>query len=372
VSKIVWVWAVAAVSWATAAPAAPKAAVEPPAGGAGAAAPSGTAGSPGVMPDRSSNVGGPPPAVAVDGAPPPPETEAPPTEPAPPAPYLDEDDSADRAAEARAEARRKRRLRRQRLLDAEETRDQHEAGDYGREPTEVLPEAPRPPDWRLIAPHFLIGVERVTNVLAWSATRSVEVQTGPSSGFSSISTTELVTSGTDVSFLGSGGVSNVFGVPRVAMDGMFANGLTLGGSISYMVTSGKEDVLLNGEKQSVDDPTRSVFIFAPRIGFVFEASPVVGVWLRGGVSRIANSIEAQSISSSGQSSSTLKSTMTVVDLTLDPQLLITPVPHVGITLGAVFDIGVGGNTETSSGTATDRYDVKQSSYGVTAGVVAIL
>lgn len=161
------------------------------------------------MPAPSSNVGAPPPAVPADGAPSPSEAEAPPTEPAPPTPDLDEEDSADRAAEERAEAHRKRRLQRQRLLAAEEARDEHDAPDFGRELAEVAA-----PGMAFDRASFLDRSERVTNVQAWSTTRTVEVQTSTSNGFSSISTTELGTSGTDVSFLGSRGVSNLFGYVR--------------------------------------------------------------------------------------------------------------------------------------------------------------
>jgi hypothetical protein len=217
-----------------------------------------------------------------------------------------------------------------------------------------------------------LGVERVTNLLSWSMTESVPVTTSSFNGFPSTTNVDLERSGTDVSFLGSGGASqNVFGLPRVAIDGMFSNGLTLGGSISYMVTSGKSESTNGTGKASSEDPTVSVFIFAPRVGVVIPASPYVGVWLRGGISRISASTDVpQTDPQTGASvGGTQTSTVTLVDLTLDPQLVITPVPHVGITLGALLDIGVSGTGETTGSTTTT--DVKASSYGVSGGLVAI-
>jgi hypothetical protein len=140
-----------------------------------------------------------------------------------------------------------------------------------------------------------------------------------------------------------------------------------------LVSSGKHDVLDfdTTTKRSQGDPTNSIFILAPRVGVVIEASPTVGVWLRGGISRISLSTESNNVDiDTGEPlTTTSTSTVTLVDLTLDPQLVIAPLPHVGITLGALLDIGVGGTAETSGSTTTS--DVTASSYGVSGGLVAI-
>jgi hypothetical protein len=218
----------------------------------------------------------------------------------------------------------------------------------------------------------MLSAERVTNILGWSVTRTATIP-GFNQSFTSDTQVELERSGTDVSFLGSGANSaNVFSVPRVGFDGMFENGLTLGGSLSYLVSSGKHDVLdFETTKRSQGDPTNSIFILAPRVGVVIEASPTVGVWLRGGISRISLSTESNNVDiDTGEPlTTTSTSTVTLVDLTLDPQLVIAPLPHVGITLGALLDIGVGGTAETSGSTTTS--DVTASSYGVSGGLVAI-
>jgi hypothetical protein len=376
------------MSWAAVAQTAPKTAAEqaPGTGGARAAAPSSTAAASSTPP---ATAGAGPTAPVVPPVAPPdttapaaPEAQAlPPEPPASDADLEPEETQAERAAAERLEARRKRRLRRQRLLEAEEEREDRELAREEREPggeaTETAAERPRHDAWRLIGPHFLLGVERVTSVLAWNTTRTVEVTTQTSNGFPTTSSIELAESGTDVSFLGAGGTSvNVFALPRVALDGMLASGLTLGGSLSYVVSSGEEDfIIANGGKVKIEDPTRSVFVLAPRIGFMFQASSIVGVWLRGGVSRISASTESRPIASSTtgqQSEQIVKSTATLVDLTFDPQLVIAPLPHVGFTLGGVLDIGVGGSIESTNGTTTQTRDIKQSSYGLTAGLVAIL
>jgi hypothetical protein len=365
------VWGVAAVVYGLAAQAAPKNAAPAASGAAGGAAvaPSnGAAGAPSAAPTPSAAPGAPEsgaPAVPADGTAP----AAPDAAPAPSAPSAAEREAQEEEEEeeAREAARRKRKRRRQRALDADEAEDDDAAP--------VAPVEPRPEHWRLIGPHVLIGAERLTNVLTWTHTRNVSLE-GSSFGPNNI---DLERAGTDVSFLGSGGVSaNVFGIPRLAIDGMFANGFTLGGSLSYMVTSGEHEyVEFNGSsnsgttKSKVQDPASSVFILAPRLGVMIPASPFVAVWLRGGISRISISTEQQlfDIDTGAALTSTVTNTDTLVNLTLDPQLVITPVPRVGITFGALLDIGVGGTSETS--VSSTVHDIKESAYGVTGGLVAI-
>lgn len=353
--------AVVVMAYGAAAEAAPNAAA-PQVGAAGAAA---TAPSTALTTPAPSSTAVPDAPIAPDATAPPPDTKAPPATP----PADDSNAAAEEQEEQDEEAPRSKRThrRRARVLVAEPTGEEPEAP----EETEVAP--PPVASFRLAGPHFLLSVERITNLLSWSVTHTEEV-TDFNSNFGAVATTlELERSGTDVSFLGSGGAStNVFSIPRVAFDGMFGNGFTLGGSLSYMVVSGKHELSTGGaNKSSLDDGSASVFVFAPRIGVMIPASPFVGVWLRGGVSRISISRDVHPFDgqSGEQLASTVTSTLTLVDITLDPQLVLSPVPHVGITLGALLDIGVSGTAEISGSTTTQ--DVKASSYGVSGGLVAI-
>jgi hypothetical protein len=364
-----WWVAVLVIAHGGTAEAAPKSAAPPVgAAGAGAAATAPSSSAP-ASPSPSS---GPAPEGSV--APPAPDATAPApdtTTPPPTAPAAeDSNGAAEEEEEQEEEPPRKKRAKRHpaRVIAAEDTDQEPESAE--------ATETARPPiqSWRLVGPHFLLGIERITNVLGWSVTESVEVTSSNNNFGGTPTTLELKRGGTDVSFLGSGAVSpNVFGVPRLALDAMLDNGFTLGGSLSYMAVSLEHEQPVSGSvnKASVDDGSSSVFIFAPRIGVMIPASPFVGIWLRGGVSRIAVSSEANLVTSvSGeQITSTVTSTLTLVDLTLDPQLVINPVPHVGITLGALLDIGISGTQETSGAAAS--HDVTASSYGITGGLVAI-
>ena len=268
-------------------------------------------------------------------------------------------EDSDAAIEQREAAlKRRRRLRLLQIQEEEEEERSREERGHVRRVRERRDEEPgeeRAEPWKIVGSHFILSVERVTNVQSWSFSASAQGA-------------EVERSGTDVSFLSSGNSPNVFGIPRVAFDGMLSNGLTLGGSLSYLVTSGKTESKNNGNTLgSADTPTDSIFVIAPRIGVVIPASETVGLWLRGGISRIAMS--SKTTGSVGTSIVDVKTTVTLVDFTLDPQLLICPVPHVGVTLGALLDIGLSGSRETDG--SDSNSDIKASSYGVTAGLVAM-
>jgi hypothetical protein len=315
------------------------------------APPAGTGGTGAEAPPAAPAAGSAPVPAAeatppIQAAPPPP----PPPPPAPP-PQADPDDEDD------YEPRRRRR----------------------RKPLDWQPEdaeQPRTSSFSLRGPHFILSAERLAGVLGHTytieqKTEQVDVFTGQPTGV--VVTRELKHTGTDVTFLGAGPESvNPFIFPRVAFDGMLSNGLTLGGSVSYFVTSGESevpDVDGSGAIVKRESPTTTVFSFSPRLGFLLQASEKVGIWLRGGVTRVSLTTERQQIFN-GEIFSTTE-TQTMLDVTLDPQLVISPVPHVGLLVGAAVDIGASGTLEETSNGIKEQDGLTVSSYGVTAGLAAI-
>jgi hypothetical protein len=306
-----------------------------------------------------------PPADAT--VPPPPVTEPTPPEvaPVPPAPAAEQATAAEEAAvEDRPKKRKKKRKRRyeEEQYEAEEDADPEE-----HEREEEEPEPRRMPSWRLGGQHFVLSAERLSSVLTWSQSIKQEISNG--SFPSSTTTLEAETAGTDVGFLGAGAFDrNPFSIPRVGFDGIFANGFTLGGSLSYIVSSAETtqpDGINSSTKREL--ATQSIFLLSPRVGVLIPTSAQVGIWLRGGITRLNLSSEP------GAGSSNPESSVTFWDLTLDPQLVISPVPHIGITIGAALDIGIAGTIDspTNSSTTSVEPELSASSYGVTAGLAAI-
>lgn len=228
--------------------------------------------------------------------------------------------------------------------------------------------------WHAGQTSFILSAERLTTISGWSTTETVPTTTFPGpSGSSATSSEDFERSGTDVSFLGAGLSRNLYAIPRLSLDGRFSNGFTIGGSLSYIVQSGKHDTAgtASGSKMSVDDPTATYFLFAPRVGVMFEASPTVSVWLRGGITRVSASLEDTGTNPNTGASTSASETLTVLAVTADPQLVFTPIPHVGILLGATLDIGASGTDETNFGGTSESHDYKASSYGVNAGLAAL-
>ena len=331
---------------------------------------------PAAAPDPSAAPAPTDTAPPVDTAPPPPVDTAPPPPPAP-APAA----QAPASDDIEDEAPRRRHKKKRRHLDEEE--DEESTGDSENEwgsresGDEVAPSGGF--GWRLAGTHFILSAERLTSVLSWTRTDTLKISGFSSGGFATSSETiELETSGTDVSFLTTGSRGNLYGTPRVAFDGMFSNGFTLGGSLGYVVMSGKHeepDFTSSGSiatsKHSVDDATIAVFVFAPRLGVMITPTPTLGIWLRGGITRVSAATDGNTGSDIDGNPVSRSTTVTLLAVTLDPQLVFVPVPRVGITLGPVLDIGASGSVDVTEGSTTDSRDVKMSSFGVAGGLALI-
>jgi hypothetical protein len=315
-----------------------------------------------------------PPAPPADGTAPPADAPppAPPADAAPPAAdggprvqWRSEDDGS-------APRKHKKKKKRRHAEDEEQGEEDAEGEDDHWAPVDEEEGAGESGGWHASQTHFILSAERLTTITGWSATETLPNGTfNPNTG--TTSSGDVDTSGTDVSFLGGGLSRNIYAVPRLGFDGRFSNGLTLGGSISYLVQNSKRETQsgTNGSTISRDAPTATVFVFAPRIGVLFEASPKVSVWLRGGLTRVSYSLEDDTPTGTSGATTTSTDTTTVLAVTAEPMLVFTPVPHIGITLAGTLDFGASGSEETTTGSMSESHDYKASSYGVNAGIAAL-
>jgi hypothetical protein len=222
-----------------------------------------------------------------------------------------------------------------------------------RESSEDEPTAARAPGWQLGGSHFVLSFERLTSILSWRNTVKID------------DSREIASSGADVSFLTAGVGRTASALPRIMFDGIVEGGFTIGGGLGFGSSSGSSDGTASG-----DLPTNTAFLIAGRLGYFLPASESVALWFRGGLTRTSITGQVQGTSSTGQPV-TFDSTITAVNVTLDPQIVLVPVPHVGITLGPLLDLPLGGTSRAEGGGESAELDYSSAAYGVTAGASAI-
>jgi hypothetical protein len=171
--------------------------------------------------------------------------------------------------------------------------------------------------------------------------------------------------------------------PRLGVDGVLGPGVTLGGSLMYVIVTGEQEssVTAGGmtTKDKEDLPSLSWFLLHPRIGYLADLSPAFSIWPRGGVSYSAVSYELESETFINGMETTQTNTVTIstTTATLELLFLAKPMEGAGITFGAFADLPLSGGTEAESDPEDpadpppDSADVSLTSFGVVAGVAVI-
>jgi hypothetical protein len=164
-----------------------------------------------------------------------------------------------------------------------------------------------------------------------------------------------------------------FTVPRVGFDYVIVPNVTIGGDIVVFFTvggsNGTETTRTNGTTTttSSDNPSQLLFGIAPRGGYIFELTNLFSLWLRGGLSYYTYSNKTTN------GNQTTSNSQNQFALDLDPQFVITPVSHFGITVGLTADIPITGG----HGTQVDIPNLSTSAsagasvffFGATAGLL---
>jgi hypothetical protein len=176
------------------------------------------------------------------------------------------------------------------------------------------------------------------------------------------------TNQTQFSLLYSSGATSVHMTPRLAFDFLPIDGLTLGGAVG--VGTGKLDSSRTnnaGATVDTEGPTTTWFVISPRVGYALGLSQLAGLWLRGGVTYYyANS------DFPGGNTSTRT---TGLSFDLDPTLVLSPLEHLGFTLGFQINLPLTGSTtsETKVGgvTASTSVDHTIRNIGLVVGMVGV-
>jgi hypothetical protein len=164
-----------------------------------------------------------------------------------------------------------------------------------------------------------------------------------------------------------------FTVPRLGFDYVIVPNVTIGGDAIVFFTLGSNsatDLQLNSgfaAHNPSPSPSTTVFGVAPRGGYILQMSELFSFWLRGGLSYYTGTFKTT------QNGVTVTSeTLNQWALDLDPQFVVTPIPHVGFTAGLAADIPFGGSHTTQTNPNGDSFSAFSSVFhlGVTIGMLA--
>jgi hypothetical protein len=223
----------------------------------------------------------------------------------------------------------------------------------------VPPEPParRKRGFRVRNVGWVVGLDRASSIAGYRATAGV-------SGAS-----DVITRGVEASIIGdvSQDAYTPLVLPRLSVDRRWANGFSLGGVVSYAARSARESS--DGSSQAL--PSSESALVGPRVGWLKPLSGNVAVWLRGGPTW-AMRATSDLTSEPGELRTFTERQWAI---SLEPQLVIMPLPHVGFSLGAAFDLGFDGETKLTyrGGPQPEISRVHQtvSTYGLTAGLLAL-
>jgi hypothetical protein len=224
---------------------------------------------------------------------------------------------------------------------------------------------------------FALSAERLTGV--FHSDISIE-STGTEDG--DPVTLDVDRSVTGVSFLGGGGLdSGPAGLPRLGLDYFLMQSLSLGLNLTYATRSATDEnrgtTVVGGMPVSFVqevEAQESLFTVTPRVGYAHMFSNLLGVWGRGGLNYTRYTIDSrtQNLAPGTGISNDSETVVSAFGLALEADLVITPVDHVAIGIGPVFELSPFGSYDYEETTDVARLDGDASilAYGLTAGLVA--
>jgi hypothetical protein len=172
-------------------------------------------------------------------------------------------------------------------------------------------------------------------------------------------------------------VTNFYTTPRLGFDYTIIPNVTVGGDVILFFTlggNGSVEQYNNGGGTTTTtnpSPTSTLFGIAPRGGYILHLTDLFSVWLRGGVSFYT--LTWKESATVGNTTTTFSANYNQFALDLDPQLVITPIPHFGFTVGLTGDLPIaGGHSYTRDAGGTTSSVSAGSSLmflGLTSGLV---
>ncbi len=177
--------------------------------------------------------------------------------------------------------------------------------------------------------------------------------------------TETVNKRTQLDFFSRGNVSSPFVAPRIGFDYFVINGLSVGAAIGYTTYSEDAEITQNDATTSEPKDSGHALLLAPRVGYLFMFTPVLGVWPRGGFSYVSGTAKTEN----PDPAPNVTTDASLFDLTLEGMFVIAPVPHAGFMVGPTAEVPIAGSGEYKVGTTAQDLDkVRVTSLGLHAGL----
>jgi hypothetical protein len=177
----------------------------------------------------------------------------------------------------------------------------------------------------------------------------------------------------------AGGNPTFYTPPRLGFDYTIIPNLTIGGELIAFFTLGGSTTTSQGSQSvSNGNPSGNTFGIAPRVGYILGLNDLLSIWLRGGFSYYNASLSQNDNNCRNNTSGTDSVNVWDFGLDLDPQLIISPIPHFAFMAGPALDWGFVGNASatapnnnggTCSGTTTTTLNYNSVNFGINGGLL---
>jgi hypothetical protein len=138
-------------------------------------------------------------------------------------------------------------------------------------------------------------------------------------------------------------------LPRLAFDYVLGTGITIGGAAWFFTNV---SVSQSSGGMSTDQPKATYWGVAPRLGFVLPLGDILAIWPRTGVDYGEISFgSGGSVTVNGNAVNIGGSSINQLAVDLDALLVVTPVRHLGLTIGPSVGIPLSGKVNTNVATA---------------------
>jgi hypothetical protein len=235
---------------------------------------------------------------------------------------------------------------------------------------------------------FIFGADRLFSLFAYTQ-NNLTTQGNPQISTSYTGTSMSLFWGAN--YIYGGGSTNVgaFGAgnptfyspPRLGFDYTIIPHLTLGGEvIAFFTLGGNRSDSANGQTVSNASPSGNTFGLAPRVGYIIGMNDMISFWLRGGLSYYNGNVSMNHPNCQANTQGTDSFNVWDFGLDLDPQVVISPIPHFAFMAGPALDWGFVGNASQSTAnqgpggqcnngttTVTDNYTAVN--FSITGGLV---